>query len=107
MRFLRIPKTRDGEIDYLSMYYDNVFLMVPMEARQTFAKALHRAAHDNIPVAGEMTVLRCDGTRAHFYGWIKKCTDDSGQSEFQAVCIDATAPIRPKWRVKQIAISKR
>lgn len=96
MRFLRIPKTRDGEIDYLSMYYDNVFLMVPMEARQTFAKALHRAAHDNIPVAGEMTVLRCDGTRAHFYGWIKKCTDDSGQSEFQAVCIDATAAYQAK-----------
>ena len=41
--FLRIPKAREGELDYLDMYKGNIFLMIPMEERRRFALYLNRA----------------------------------------------------------------
>ena len=88
--FLRFPKANDGELDYLEMYKGNIFLMVPMEERRRFSKYLNRVYSANAPIAGEMTLLRCDGTRAHIFGWVTKCVNEQGQEEFQSVCMDIT-----------------
>ena len=34
MDFLRLPKARDGELDYLELYKENIYLMVPMEEEE-------------------------------------------------------------------------
>lgn len=90
MDFLRFPKARDGELDYLELYKDNIFLMIPMEERRRFALYLNRVYTAGTPIAGEMTVLRCDGTRAYLFGWVTKCVNEQGAEEFQSVCIDVT-----------------
>ncbi len=88
--FLRIPETRDGEVDYLEMYKSDLFLLIPMEERRKFALYLNRVYSAGTPMAGEMTVLRCDGTRAYLFGWVAKCVDELGREVFQTVCIDVT-----------------
>ncbi len=90
MEFLRFPEVRDGELDYLELYKDNIFLMVPMEERRRFALYLNRVYTAGTPVANEMTLLRCDGTRAYMFGWVTKCVNEQGKEEFQSVCMDVT-----------------
>lgn len=100
---LRFPKVRDGELDYLEMYKDNIFLMIPMEDRRRFSKYLNRVYSAEAPIAGEMTVLRCDGTRAYVFGWVTKCINEQGVEEFQSVCMDITE----RHQVKKAAETKR
>lgn len=88
--FLRIPKAREGELDYLDMYKGNIFLMIPMEERRRFAIYLNRVYTSGEPIAGEVTVMRCDGTKARVFGWIMKCISNEGNEEFQTVCMDIT-----------------
>ena len=90
MEFLRLPQPKDGELDYTEMYKENIFLMIPIEERRKFALYLNRVYSIGVPIAGEMTVLRCDGTRAHLFGWVTKCVNEQGVEEFQSVCIDIT-----------------
>lgn len=90
MRFLRIPEVQTGEMDYQEMYRDNLFLMIPMEDRHKFALYLNRVYSAGTPIAGDLTLLRCDGTRAHMFGWVTKCTNDQGEEEFLSVCMDVT-----------------
>ena len=90
IELLRFPEVKDGEMDYLEMYKSNIFLMVPMEERRRFSKYLNRVYSADAPIAGEMTVLRCDGTRAHIFGWVTKCINERGEEEFQSVCMDIT-----------------
>lgn len=90
IEFLRFPEVKDGEIDYLEMYKSNIFLMIPMEERRRFSKFLHRVYSADVPIAGDMTLLRCDGTRAHIFGWVTKCINKQGEAEFQSVCMDIT-----------------
>lgn len=90
MDFLRFPEVQEGELDYLELFKDNVFLMVPMEERRRFALYLNRVYSAGTPVAGEMELLRCDGTRAHIFGWVTKCVNEQGTEEFQSVCMDVT-----------------
>ena len=87
---LRFPETKEGEIDYLEMYKSNIFLMMPMEERRKFSKYLNRVYSAEAPIAGEMTLLRCDGTRAYVFGWVTKTVNDQGIAEFQSVCMDIT-----------------
>ena len=87
---LRFPKVKDGELDYLEMYKSNIFLMIPMEERRRFSKYLNRVYSAEAPIAGEMTLLRCDGTRAYVFGWVTKCVNEQGVEEFQSVCMDIT-----------------
>lgn len=87
---LRFPEARDGELDYLEMYKGNVFLMIPMEERRRFSKYLNRVYSMEAPIAGEITLLRCDGTRAYVFGWVTKSVNDQGIEEFQSVCMDIT-----------------
>lgn len=88
---LRFSKVQDGELDYLEMYKDNIFLMIPMEDRRRFSKYLNRVYSADAPIAGEMALLRCDGTRAYVFGWVTKCINEQGAEEFQSVCMDITA----------------
>lgn len=87
---LRFPEAKDGEIDYLALYKDNIFLMVPMEERRRLALYLNRVYTAGVPVAGEITLQRCDGTRAYIFGWVTKCVNEQGVEEFQSVCTDVT-----------------
>ena len=87
---LRFPETKAGELDYLEMYKSNIFLMIPMEERRRFSMYLNRVYSAEAPIAGEMTLLRCDGTRAYVFGWVTKCINEQGVAEFQSVCMDIT-----------------
>lgn len=88
--FLRFPQVKYGELDYLELYKDNIFLMIPVEERRRFALYLNRVYSANAPVAGEMTINRCDGSRAQVFGWVTKSINAEGKEEFQSVCIDVT-----------------
>lgn len=90
MELLRIPQAQEGELDYRELYTDNIFLMIPMEERRRFALYLNRVHTAGKPMAGELTLLRCDGTRAHVFGWVTKCIGEDGTEEFQSVCMDIT-----------------
>ncbi|MDO4419777.1 MAG: PAS domain-containing protein [Ruminococcus sp.] len=96
MEILRFPKSEDGEMDYLELSKDNIFLMIPMEERRRFALYLNRVYSAGAPMAGEMTLLRCDGTRAHIFGWVTKHKNEDGTEEFQSVCMDVTEHHRQK-----------
>lgn len=88
--FLRFPAAQEGRPDELDFCKDNIFLMIPMEERHRFSRYLERVRSAGTPLAGEMTVLRCDGTRAHLFGWVTKCVNAQGVEEFQSVCMDMT-----------------
>ncbi len=88
--FLRFPKIAEGELDYLELFQENIFLMIPIEERRRFALYLNRVYTAGTPLAGELTVLRCDGTRAHLFGWMTKGVNEQGAEEFQSVCMDMT-----------------
>ena len=90
IEFLHFPEMKEGELDYLEMYKSNIFLMIPMEERRRFSKYLNRVYSAEAPIAGEITILRCDGTRARIFGWVTKCTNEQGEEEFQSVCMDIT-----------------
>ena len=77
IEFLRFPEAKEGEIDYLEMYKSNIFLMIPMEERRRFSKYLGRVYSSETPIAGDMSLLRCDGTRAHIFGWVTKSVNET------------------------------
>ena len=89
-KILRIPEAKEGELDYLELYRDNIFLMVPMEERSRLARYLDRVYKAGAPLAGEVTLLRCDGTRAYIFGWVTRCVNEQGVEEFQTACMDVT-----------------
>ncbi|MCI8281921.1 MAG: PAS domain S-box protein [Lachnospiraceae bacterium] len=87
---LRFPEVGEGELDYHELYKSNIFMMIPMEERRRFSKYLNRVYTADAPIAGEISLLRCDGTRAHVFGWVMKCINEEGTAEFQSVCVDVT-----------------
>ena len=103
IEFLRFPEAKDGELDYLEMYKSNIFLMIPMEERRRFSKYLNRVYSSDAPMAGDITLLRCDGTRAHLFGWVTKCVNEHGEEEFQSVCTDITE----SYQTRKIGETKR
>jgi PAS domain S-box-containing protein len=103
IELLRFPEAKEGEIDYLEMYKSNIFLMIPMEERRRFSKYLGRVYSSETPIAGDMSLLRCDGTRAHIFGWVTKSVNEHGEEEFQSVCMDVTE----RYRAKKSVESKR
>ena len=64
--------------------------MIPMEERRRFALYLNRVHTAGEAIAGEMTLLRCDGSKAYVLGWVAKTVGEDGQEEFQGVCMDIT-----------------
>ncbi len=103
IELLRFPEEKAGEIDYLEMYKSNIFLMIPMEERRRFSKYLNRVYSADAPIAGDMTLLRCDGTRAHIFGWVTKGLNEQGEAEFQSVCMDITE----RYQARKTNESKR
>lgn len=103
IEILRFPEAKTGEMDYLEMYKSNIFLMIPMEERRRFSLYLNRVFSSDVPIAGEMTMLRLDGTRAHVFGWVTKHIDEKGAAEFQSVCLDITE----RHQAKNAAETKR
>lgn len=69
---------------------ENIFLLIPPEERQRFSRYLDRVCQEGTPIAGEMTVLRCDGSKARVFGWVTKSRNQLGQTEFQSACMDVT-----------------
>lgn len=90
MEILRFPENPAERQDYLDRYRENLYLMIPMEEWKRFGLYLNRVNQQGSPVAGEITILRCDGTRAHLFGWVTKHTGAGGAEEFQSVCMDIT-----------------
>lgn len=90
MDMMRFPEVKDGELDYFELCKENIYLMIPIEERRMFAHFLHQVYIKGAPITGEMTVLRCDGTKARLYGWVTKITDKDGNEEYQSVCMDVT-----------------
>lgn len=85
-----------GEEQARGLQEGSIFLMVPVEERRRFSDYLERVRAADAPVAGEMTLLRCDGTRARVFGWVTKSVDGQGKEEFQSVCMDVTERYRAK-----------
>lgn len=81
MDLLRFPQARDGELDYLELFKENIFLMIPMEERRRFALYLNRVYTAGVPIAGEMALLRCDGSWVYVFGWVTKCVNAEGAEE--------------------------
>lgn len=98
---LRFPDEEDARRQ--GLYEGSVFLMIPMEERRRFSDYLERVRRADAPVTGEMTLLRCDGTRARVFGWVTKSTDVQGKEEFQSVCMDVTE----RYQTKKEAEEKR
>lgn len=100
LKILRFAEIKDAEIDYLEMYKSNIYLMIPMADRRKFSVFLNQAYQKNSPVAGEMNILRCDGTKARIYGWVTKTVNKDGIEEFQSVCMDVTERYETKKSVE-------
>lgn len=88
--FLRFSENKDGEADYYEMYKNNLFLLIPVEERHRFSVYLNKVYRAGVPVAGEMTLLRFDGSRVQVFGWVTKVINEDGTEEFQSVCMDVT-----------------
>ena len=87
---LHFSGKKDGEADYYEMYKNNLFLLIPIEERHRFSVYLNKVYRAGAPVAGEMTLLRLDGSRAHVFGWVTKVINEDGTEEFQSACMDVT-----------------
>lgn len=87
---LRFPKVKDGELDYLELYKENIYLMIPMEERRRFSRFLNRVYQSDKPIVGEMTVLCCDGAKIRLFGWISRYIGSQGAEEFQCICIESS-----------------
>lgn len=92
--FLGFPKEHQEE--ELELYRQNLYLLIPIEERRRFAGYLEKVSQQETPLAGEMTVQRCDGSKAHLFGWVSKCINDQGEPEFQSACLDMTAHYHKK-----------
>lgn len=90
LRLLRFPAGSARDTGTLEMYLQNIYMMIPMEERSRFARYLERVYAQGAPLAGEMTALRCDGTKAYLFGWVTKTVNAQGEEEFQSACMDVT-----------------
>ena len=102
-QILRLPTDPSAGPSLERMYRDNLYLLIPPGERQRMAKYLDRVYRRGKPIAGEISVLRCDGTKARLFGWVVKSTDPRGGEEFQSVCIDMTG----RYQERQAAQTQR
>ncbi len=89
-QFLRFPEHTEAGFDHLELYKQNIYMLVPAEARRRFSIYLERVYKNGGPIAGEMPLLRGDGTKAYVFGWVTKCVNAQGVEEFQSACMDIT-----------------
>lgn len=96
LKILGFSEQPNGEFDDLGVYMNNIYTMIPAEERGRFSRYLERVYEQGVPVAGEITALRCDGTRIHIFGWVTKCTNEEGKEEFQSAFMDITQRYRQR-----------
>lgn len=96
LKILKFPEIQDEESNYLEMYKENIYLMIPMEEQRRFSLFLNRVYTQGVTIAGEITIIRYDGTKARLYGWVTRCVNEHGQEEFQSVCMDITERYKAK-----------
>ena len=96
LKILGFSERTEGAFDDLGLYRDNIYTMIPAEERGRFSRYLERVYEQGVPVAGEMTALRRDGSRIHIFGWVTKCTNEEGQEEFQSAFMDITERYRQR-----------
>ena len=103
LRMLRFFPARDGGFDDFDLYNENLYLLISPEHREGFAGVLKGVAEKAAPAAGEVNVLRRDGTKGRLFGWVTKCGNEQGDEEFQSVCMDVTEQYkeRKERRTKQ------
>ena len=94
LKILGFPEKANGIIDDLGLYMSNIYAMIPADERRRFARYLERVYEQGSPLAGEMTALRCDGSRIRIFGWVTKCVNDHGEEEFQSAFMDITERYR-------------
>lgn len=90
MHILRMSEGIDGEPNDLDLYRDNIFLLIPRDERRRFSHFLEQVNVQGNTIGGELTLLRCDGTKCRVYGWVTKSINEQGREEFQSVCMDVT-----------------
>lgn len=90
LAFLGFDQGGSSGFDDLELYMQNIYLMIPPEDRRRFSDYLDRVYQHGAPIAGEMTVLRSDGSKAYLFGWVTKCVNERGEEEFQSACMDIT-----------------
>ena len=78
----------------LEFYRSNIYLAIAAENRSAFSRVLHAVYLRKRPMAGEVTVIRADGSRARLFGWIMKYRTPDGREEFQSICVDITGQYR-------------
>lgn len=93
-KILGFSEQADGAFDDVGLYMSNIYTMIPADERSRFARYLERVQEQGVPLAGEMTALRCDGSRIHIFGWVTKCINDRGEPEFQSAVMDITQQYR-------------
>lgn len=96
LQILRCPDLSDSEPDYTELFRENIYLMIPLEERQRFSRYLDRISVGDEPISGEISVIRCDGTRARLFGWVSKRINEDGIPEFQSICMDITERYRTR-----------
>ena len=79
---------KGAEIDYSDLYWNNIYFLIPFEERRRFAHYLEQVYQSGAPIAGEITIMRCDGSKIRVFGWVTKCVNENGSEEYQSVCID-------------------
>ena len=98
-QILQLPEETGAQ----SLEYNNqnVFSVIPAEEQDRFSRYLERVLAQGVPLAGDMTLLRCDGTKVQVFGWVTVCVNEQGQTEFQSAVMDITQ--RYQEREKQEA----
>lgn len=89
-KILGFSEQPEGEFDDQGLYMSNIYTMIPADERGRFARYLERVQVNGVPLAGEMTALRRDGSRIHIFGWVTKCVNDHGEPEYQSAFMDIT-----------------
>ncbi len=90
LKMLRFPETSDTSDPSHDFGVDNIYMMIPVEYRRKFASYLNRVSTQGTPLAGELTIMRYDGSKGYLFGWVTKCINEDGSEEFQSVCMDIT-----------------
>lgn len=88
LTILGFPLDREEREELLELYAENLYTLIPMEERRRLSNYLERVDHSRVPLAGEITALRCDGTKVHLFGWVTKSRSAGGEVEYQSVCMD-------------------
>lgn len=90
LEILRFDPALERDRETLEMYSANLLSMILPEERPALSEHLSAVSEYSSPISGELTVLRCDGTRGVLFGWITRTRNVRGEEEFQSVCMDIT-----------------